>query len=109
MNFPQEQPKPDFFRFAVCAAGLSCLAVAFTSFNAGAGEPPAASSEQAQVAKAVRSAERAAATESALRRLDPDGTAEASLAAKHSARAIARAAQSFAPVDVEVVPRDWVE
>jgi len=111
MNFPQEQPKPDFFRFAVCAAGLTCLAVAFTSFNAGAGEPPAAgaaSIEQQQVAEAQRSAERAAATESALRRLDPDSTAAAGLAAKHNARAIARAAQGFAPVDVEVVPRDWV-
>src|SRR5690554_4625452 len=112
MNFPQEDPKPDFFRFAVCAAGLSCLAVAFTSFNAGADEPPVADAqviEQVQVDEAKRSAERAAATENVLRNLDPDGAAEANVAAKQNARAIARAAYNFAPVDVEVVPRDWVE
>lgn len=112
MNFPQEQTKPDYFRFAMCAAGLSCLAVAFTSFNVGADEPPeaqATSGESAQVAEAVRSAERAAATERALRNLDPDGSTEAKSAAKDNANAIARAAYNFKPVDVEVVPRDWVE
>lgn len=100
----KRQSKPDFFRFAVCAAGLSCLAVAFTSLSAGADEPP-----QDQVERAYRAAERAAATEEALRRLDPQGNAQASAEAKARAAAIANAAKAFEPVDVEVVPRDWAK
>ncbi len=104
MRDSHQPQKPDFFRFAVCAAGLSCLAVAFTSLSAGADERP-----QDRVDQAYQSAQRAAATESALRRLDPDGDGRASMAARARAQAIAHAARAFKPVDVEAVPRDWVE
>ena len=97
-----EPSRPDFFRFALCAAGLSCLAVAFTSLSAAdADEPP-----QSAVQRAYESAERAAATEGALRRLDPEGNAQASAAGKAHAESIASAAKAFEPVDVPVVPTD---
>jgi membrane peptidoglycan carboxypeptidase len=104
MSEPTRQPKPDFFRFAICAAGLSCLVVAFTSLSAGADEPP-----EAHVQHAYESAERAAATEGALRRLDPEGNARASAAAKASALNIASAARAFEPVDLGAVPTNWLE
>lgn len=88
----------------MCAAGLSCLAVAFTSLSAGADEPP-----ETHVQRAYESAERAAAAEGALRRLDPEGNAHASEAAKSSAQSIASAARAFEPVDLEAVPTDWLE
>jgi cell division protein FtsI/penicillin-binding protein 2 len=100
----EEQSRPDFFRFAVCAAGLSAMAVAFTSLTAGADERP-----QDHVQRAYESAERAAATESALRRLDPEGSAQATAEAKAKAKRIAQAAKAFEPVPVRVVPEDWVE
>jgi membrane peptidoglycan carboxypeptidase len=104
MSEPTKQSKPDFFRFAMCAAGLSCVAVALTSLSAGADEPP-----ESHVQRAFQSAERAAATEGALRRLDPDGNARASADGEASARSIASAARAFEPVDLEATPSDWVE
>jgi membrane peptidoglycan carboxypeptidase len=104
MSEPTKQSNSDFFRFAAAAAGLSCLAVAFTSLSAGADEPP-----ETHVQRAYESAERAAATEGALQRLDPQGNARASSEAKASARSIASAARAFEPVDLETVPTDWLE
>lgn len=103
MQQPQEQSSPDFFRFAMCAGALSCLAVALTTFSAGADEPP-----QSAVERAQQSAERAAATEGALRRLDPGGDARARTAGQASARAIAAAARAFEPISVQRKPTDWV-
>jgi penicillin-binding protein A len=80
------------------------MAVAFTTFSAGADEPP-----QSAVDRAKQTAERAAATEGALRQLDPSGDARARSAAKSGARSIAGAARAFEPMDVQRVPTDWVE
>ncbi|MFW6053255.1 MAG: penicillin-binding transpeptidase domain-containing protein [Persicimonas sp.] len=102
MNDIEEQSKPDFFRFALCAAGLSALAVALTTFSAGADEPP-----KSRVDGAVSAAERAAATEGALRQLDPDGNAGAQRSARRSARAVAKAARGFEPVVDKMIPADW--
>lgn len=104
MNDSNEQSTTEFFRFAVCAGLLSLLAVASTVLIADADEPP-----DSQVEFARTAAERAAAAEGAMRRLDPDGTGEADRQGKQSAELIAGAARSFSPVEVESVPSDWVE
>lgn len=117
MNLPAQKNQFDIFRLGMWTAGLSCLVVAFTTFNAGAGEPPAGSKSEAaaqeeqheELDEAVKTAERAAAAERALRQLDEDGSAEAGVKGQRNARAVANAALAFEPVDMEIVPRDWVE
>ena len=102
MKDTNQQVKGDFFRFAVSAGALSVLAVAFTTLSAGADEPP-----HSKVHQAYQTAERAAATEGALRRLDPEGNSRAALAAQTRAENVASAARAFEPVEVERVPSDW--
>jgi cell division protein FtsI/penicillin-binding protein 2 len=94
MKNPEMQDDPDFSRFAIGAAALSCVAVALTTFTAGADERP-----EKGVREAIETAERAAATESALAALSDGSDASDDVAA---------AGKAAEPVSLATVPDDWV-
>ncbi|MFW5967430.1 MAG: penicillin-binding transpeptidase domain-containing protein, partial [Persicimonas sp.] len=104
MSNRESDRDPDFGRFAACAAALSALAVGLTALTAGADEPPSDKVDGAQ-----QVAERAAASEAAQRKLDPEGDGRARREARKHASSIAGAARSFEPVEAASLPHDWVE
>ncbi len=95
-------PKNKFFRSLAITGALTFGVVGMTMVSAGA-SPPAD-----EVERAVTAAERAAAAESAVRRLRLDvATDQAASDAREQAEAMIAAARNLQPVTFPAVPDDW--
>jgi membrane peptidoglycan carboxypeptidase len=89
----------DSFRRATFIGVMACATIALTAWAAGAQESP-----EKGVQEAVETAERAAATETTLERMESDDGSDS-----NSAPSLSTLGRGFAPEDVSVVPDNWKE
>lgn len=92
-----EKETDESFGRATFIGAMACATIALTAWAAGAQEAP-----EEGVQEAVETAERAAATETTLERMEGDDDASSD-----SAPSLMTVGRDFAPEDVSVVPDNW--